>query len=107
MENKNYSVFMTVNNSILERNNYEAQIHFLVNGFNEDGIYIVSLFDVTPKDYDDYEQIRREEFTTFKDAVDYLTKEAISLLESRLNYAIENGESAKKELEMIKNGFRL
>jgi hypothetical protein len=107
MENKNYSVITTVNNSILERNNYEAQIHFLVDGFNEDGIYIVSLFDVTPKDYDDYELIRREEFTTFKDAVDYLTNEASFLLESCLNYAIEKGESAKKDLEAIKNGFQL
>ena len=107
MENKNYSVMTTVNNSILERNNYEAQIHFLVDGFNEDGIYIVSLFDITPKDYNDYELIRRKEFTTFKDAVDYLTNEASFLLEIFLNYAIEKGESAKKDLETIKNGFQL
>ncbi len=105
MENKYYSVLMTVNNYILERNDYEAQIHFVSDGFNEDGIYIVSLFDITPKEYDDHELIREERFTTFKDAVDYLTKESISLLESSLNYAIEKGESAKRDLELIKNGF--
>ncbi len=98
---------MTVNNYILERNDYEAQIHFVLNGFNEDGVYIASLFDITPKDYYDRELMMEEKFTTFKDAVDYLTKEASSLLEGSLNYAIEKGESAKKDLEIIKNGFQL
>jgi hypothetical protein len=105
MENKNYYVITTVDNSILERNNYEAQIHFLLDDYNEDGIYIASLFNIA--DCDDYKLIIKEEFTTFKGAVDYLTNGASIYLESDFNNAIRKGESAKKDLETIKNGFQL